>query len=45
MEEIMDEEISTVKDSCTINVVEEDVMEESSENQGMGEPVFFFYIS
>ena len=45
MEEIMDEEISTVKDSCTINVVE-DVKEESKENQGMGEYWFFFiYIS
>jgi len=37
MEEIMDEEISTVEDSCTISVVEEDVKEKSTENQGMGE--------
>ena len=36
------EEISTVEDTCTVFVAEEDVKEESTENQGMGE--HFLYI-
>ena len=31
------EEISTVEDTFTVYVAEEDVKEESTENQGMGE--------
>jgi len=30
------EEISTVEDTCTVYVAEEDVKEENTDNQGMG---------
>ena len=36
------EEISTVEDTCTVYVAEEDLKEESTENQGMDE--HFLYI-
>ena len=38
------EEISTVEDMCTVNVVGEDVKEESTENQGMVEHFLYNYI-
>ena len=31
------EEISTVEDTCTVYVAEEDLKEECTENQGIGE--------
>ena len=49
MSEIMEEdkltikgEISTVEDTCTVYVTEEDITEESTEDQGMDE--HFLYI-
>ena len=38
------EEISTVEDTCTVFVVEEDVKEESTENQGKVKYIIYICI-
>ena len=40
----INEEISTVEDACTVFVVEEDVKEESTENQGFVKHITNIYI-
>ena len=37
------EEISTVEDTCTVYVTEEDIKEESTEDQGMGKDFLYIF--
>ena len=39
----MNEEISTVEDTCTVYVTEEDIKEESTEDQGMGKDFLYIF--
>ena len=38
------EEISTVEDTCTVYVAEEDVKEENTDNQGMGKHFLHLFV-
>ena len=40
---IIKEEISTVEDTCTVYVTEEDIKEESTEDQGMGKDFLYIF--